>query len=75
MGEFKEPDSGSALVAREWVRRAKRRGDLTQRPLEGEPVDATFLDPHGGLHHTAGTVRRNEAGELVVESWANGALP
>jgi hypothetical protein len=72
MGAVKEQDSRSGLVERTWVRRGKRRVELTERTLKGEPVEATFLDRHGGLHHAAGTVRRNEAGELVAESWADG---
>jgi len=67
MGEVKEQDAGSGLVERNWVRHGKRRGELTEQTLEGEHVEATFLDRHGGLHHAAGTVRRNETGELVVE--------
>jgi hypothetical protein len=71
-GEVRPQDKGSALVEKEWVRRTRRRGELTERTLEGEQVEATFLDQHGQLRHLAGTVRRNEAGELVVESWADG---
>ena len=72
MGEVKEQDDRSGLVEREWVRRTKRRGELTERTLEGEQVEATFLDPQGGMHHAVGRVRRNEAGELTVESWTDG---
>ena len=38
----------------------------------GEQVEATFLDRHGHVQHAAGTVRRNDSGELIVESWAEG---
>jgi hypothetical protein len=72
MGDVKEQDKESGLVERIWTRRSKRRGGLTERTLEGEPVEATFLDPQGGLHHAAGMVRRNGAGTLVIESWADG---
>jgi hypothetical protein len=66
-------DEHSALVEREWTRIVgERRGTLTERPMIGQEVTATFLDPHGGLHHVSGTVRRNEAGELVINS-ANGS--
>lgn len=65
-------DDESALVERTWVRRSKRGGELTERPMTGREVEATFLDDHGGLHRVSGSVRRNEAGELVVESWADG---
>jgi hypothetical protein len=60
-------DKDSGLVERDWRRVAgRRRGVLTQRPMIGRRVEATYLDPQGGLHHVAGIVRRNEAGELVV---------
>jgi hypothetical protein len=67
-GDMQPQDEDSGLVQREWVRRTRRRGELTWRTL----VEATFLDERGGLHHAAGTVRRNDAGELVVESRADG---
>ncbi len=41
---------------------------LAERPMIGPEVEATFLDPHGGLHHVSGTVRRNGAGKLAVSS-------
>ncbi len=65
-------DRDSGLVARSWVRRSARRGELTEKALIGEQVEAAFLDGHGHLQHAAGTVRRNDSGELVVESWADG---
>ncbi len=71
-GDAQPQDEASGLVEREWVRLTRRRGKLTERTREGQTVEATFLDPHGGLHHAAGTVRRNDAGELIVESWADG---
>ena len=33
---------------------------------------AEFLDGQGRLQQAEGTVRRNDAGELVIESWAEG---
>jgi hypothetical protein len=41
-----------------------------ERTREGQEVEATFQDRHGHVQHAAGTVRRSDAGELVVESWA-----
>ena len=72
MGEVQPQDAESGLVERSWVRTGRKRGTLTERTLEGEEVTARFLDRHGGLRHAAGTVIRNEAGELAVESWADG---
>jgi hypothetical protein len=60
------------LVERTWGRRSQRRGELTQRPMTGREVEATFLDPHGRLHHVAGIVARGATGELIVRSWADG---
>jgi hypothetical protein len=65
-------DENSGLVEWTWQRRSKQGGTLTTRTLEGEPVEATFLAPRGGLQSVTGTVTRNDAGELVVESWADG---
>jgi hypothetical protein len=65
-------DRDSGLVARSWVSRSGRRGELTEKPLVGEHVEAAFLNRHGHLQHAAGTVRRDDSGELVVESWADG---
>jgi hypothetical protein len=60
-------DKDSGLVEREWRSVAgRRRGVVTERPMIGRRVEATYLDPHGGLHQVSGIVRRNEAGELVV---------
>jgi hypothetical protein len=72
-GEVQEQDKDSGLVERSWVRTTRRRGELTERTLEGEQVTARFLDRHGHSRDAAGTVRRNDAGELVIESWAEGA--
>ena len=72
MGEVKEQDKHSGLVERSWHHRSRRHGVLAERTLEGKEVTATFLDRHGHLQQAAGTVRRNEAGELVIESWADG---
>ena len=65
-GEMQPQDTDSGLVERSWVRRGKRRGELTERTLEGEHVEAAFLDRRGHLQHASGTVRRSDAGELVV---------
>jgi hypothetical protein len=72
-GEVQEPDKDSGLVERIWKRiPGQRRGEPTERPMIGKEINATYLDPYGGLHQAAETVRRNAAGELVVESWADG---
>jgi hypothetical protein len=65
-------DRDSGLVERSWVRRSRRHGELTERTLEGKHVEVTFLDRNGHLQQEAGMVRRNDAGELVLESWADG---
>jgi hypothetical protein len=67
-------DAESGLVKRAWERTTKRRGTLTETPLEGQQVTTRFLDEHGGLQHAAGIVTRSAAGELVVESRENGAV-
>jgi hypothetical protein len=76
MGEVKEQDKDSGLVWREVVRqrtpRGLGRGVLTEETLEGKQVKAAFLDRLGHVQHAAGIVRRNDAGELVVESCADG---
>lgn len=72
-GEVQPQDKDSGLVERSWVRRSKRRGELTERTLEGEPVKVEFMDPQGHVQHASGIVQRSEAGELVVvESLAGG---
>ncbi len=77
MADVQPQDKDSGLVWREVVRertpRGLGRGVLTEETLEGKQVEATFLDKLGRVQHAAGTVRRNDAGELVVESWADGA--
>jgi hypothetical protein len=65
-GEVQEQDKDSGLANWECVCRTKRRGGLTGRTLEGEQVEATFLDRDGHMQHAAGTVRRSDASELVV---------
>lgn len=80
MGDVQPQDEGSGLVKAEWVPRVrpdgKRRraspGDLRRWTLEGEQVEATWLDRHGGPHRVAGTVSRNAARELVVVCEADG---
>lgn len=71
-GEVKPQDRDSGLVKRSWVRTKRRGGKTTERTLEGEEVTARFLDRHGQLQRVEGKVIRNAAGELVVESWADG---
>ena len=65
-------DKDSALVEREWRRTSRRAGKLTEPPMIGERVTATFVDPPGDLFGTvrrvSGIVGRNDAGELVVKS-------
>lgn len=72
MGETKPGDETSGLVEREWVRLSKRGGELTKRTLEGERVKATWQDRHGHMQHAEGTVIRTDAGELAIESRADG---
>ena len=69
--EVKPQDQESALVERSWQRKNRRAGVLTERTLEGEEVKAAWLDPQGQVQRAAGTVVRTDAGELVVESWAD----
>lgn len=72
-GQIVQPqDRDSGLVERSWVRTSRRRGELTERTLEGEEVTASFLDRSGRLQNVAGKVTRNETGELVIESWSDG---
>lgn len=71
-GEVKPQDRDSGLVERSWVRTSRRGGKTRERTLEGEEVAARFLDRHGQLQRAAGKVTRNDAGELVIESWADG---
>jgi hypothetical protein len=70
-GEVQPQDKDSELVERPWERVNRRTGVLTQRTLEGEHVRAAWLDRRT-VHRAAGTVRRNDAGERVVEAWAAG---
>lgn len=64
-------DAESGLVAREWVRTTRKAGRLTETPLEGSQVAAAFLDPKGGdLVRVAGTVVRDDDGQLVVRTWS-----
>jgi hypothetical protein len=72
-GEVKPQDERSGLLERTWVRRTDRTGDLTERSLEGEQVQARFLGEQGRLHDVAGEVARTPEGTLVVEGWTNGA--
>jgi hypothetical protein len=62
-------DESSALVDREWTRTVgQRRGKLTERTMEGEPVRAAWLD-RGILKQAAGIVTRNDVGELVIKAF------
>lgn len=66
-------DERSALVEREWTRTVgRRRGKLAERPMIGQEVTATFASPPGDLfgavRRVSGTVRRNDASELVIRS-------
>jgi hypothetical protein len=72
MGEMKPQDETSGLVEREWVRRGKQGGELTERTLEGQEVDATWQDRQGHVRRASGKVIRNDGGELAIESWADG---
>jgi hypothetical protein len=76
-GEVQPQDKDSGLVVRTWTRREhqkKRRnqGDVTEQTLEGEDVQAAWMDAQGQVRRAAGKVIRNAAGELVIESWADG---
>ena len=71
-----DADDKSALVERVCTRSSRRHGELIERPMIGQAVEVEFLDPPGDLfghvRRVSGIVRRNDAGELVVESWADG---
>src|SRR4051794_1521700 len=64
-------DHDSGLVERIWERTGRRSGVLTERPLEGAHVNAAWIDRQGQKQQAAGTVIRDAAGKLVVESWAD----
>jgi hypothetical protein len=77
--DAQQQDHDSGLVNRTWTRtvgkngKPGRHGVLTENPLTGNEVTASWIDPFaGGVRHANGTVRRNEAGRLVVESWVEG---
>jgi hypothetical protein len=71
-GEAQPQDKHSPLVEREWVRMTRRGGKQTERPMIGQEVTATFVDPPGDLfgvvRTVSGIVRRNRAGKLVIGS-------
>ena len=76
---IEDQDHGSGLVNRSWRRivgkdgKPGRKGVLTEEPLTGKEVTASWLDPQSAaVLHARGTVRRNAAGRLVIESWADG---
>lgn len=73
IGQYAFRDAESGLIAREWVRTSRRRGTVTETPLEGKEVAAAFIDPNSGeLVRVAGTVARNDDdGQLVVRSWTD----
>ena len=81
MSDERHPqDADSGLVERTWTRtvgrngKPGRRGVTAEEPLTGREVTAAWIDPHTGeLRRAAGAVRRNDAGTLVIESWADGA--
>jgi hypothetical protein len=70
-GEVRPQDKDSGLVEREWERVSRKAGVPTERTLEGEDVKAAWLDRQGEVRRAAGKVIRNDAGELVIESWAD----
>lgn len=78
MGETKPQDEASGLVSRTWQRlvgktgKPARRGLMTEQTLEGEQVEAQWLDERGELQRAAGTVVRTDEGQLAVETWADG---
>ena len=59
--EVTPKDEDSGLVERSWTRTHEKGGNLTERTLEGEQVEATFLDRHGHLRHRP-PGRRGRAG-------------
>jgi hypothetical protein len=71
-GEVQPQDQDSGLVQRKWQRVGRRAGVLTERTLEGETVKAAWLDGQGQVRRAAGKVIRNEAGQLAIETWADG---
>jgi hypothetical protein len=77
MADVQPQDKDSGLVWREVVRqrtpRGLGRGVLTEETLEGKQVEARFINDQGHFQRVVGTVRRNDADELVVESRADGA--
>jgi hypothetical protein len=79
MEDTQQHDHDSGLVERTWTRtvgkdgKPGRNGVMTEQALTGKEVTASWIDPNaGGVRHAAGTVRRNDAGRLVIESWAEG---
>jgi hypothetical protein len=73
-GEMKPQDAGSGLVERSWQRRSKRQGERTERTLEGEQVNATFLDRHGLLHRQPTSPIGQMATHTPITAIALGAL-
>lgn len=69
---LKPQDDKSGLVERVWVRTSRKRGIMTENPLEGSEVAARSIDRYGVVQRVNGRVTRNREGELVVESWADG---
>ena len=51
--------------------RSRRPGRLTGRSLEGREVNAVWISRQG-IQRVEGKVKRNEAGELIIESWVEG---
>jgi hypothetical protein len=42
--------------------------------FDDQRVEEIVLDPHGGLWHASGKVRRSGVGELLIQSFADGAI-
>ena len=73
-------DKDSGLVERAWMSVVgRRRGVVTERPMIGQEVTATFLASPGdlfdGVRRVSGIVRRNDAGELVVRGDDGSEIP
>jgi hypothetical protein len=69
--ELQPQDQSSGLVERSWQRK-NRGGVSTERTMEGQHVKAAWLDETGQVQRAAGQVVRNEDGQLVLESFADG---
>jgi hypothetical protein len=72
MGEVQPQDEASGLVERRWQRTSRKGGTLTEETLEGQHVKAEWQDRQGHVQRATGKVIRNAAGDLAIESWADG---